>query len=187
MSSSFYVRITGKWKQAKIRRFRTQNGRGQRIRGVHSDSFCASSFVTLRHVSVFERKKAIRSTCKLVARALHNGGNDDATRRNQRTTRRRTLGSLRACSCMFVHTRINSNAARKSDRFQRYARPDHLFAFERYVAREKSVALQSISIEERNTKRAKYFDENSHSGTKSIDQSFYLRNFSARVFETQRG
>lgn len=172
ISSSFYIRITGKWKRAKIRRFEYETVRGQCIRGVHSDSPCASSFGVTSHVSRYSKEK---SGFGLLASLLHERYTTDVTTTQrdatQRTTRRWTLGSH---SCMFVHTRINSNAARKSDRFQRYARPDR---FEKVDSRLNDVTSHERSrshnaTEER--KREKYFDENTYSGTKSIDLSINL-------------
>lgn len=180
MSSSFYIRITGKWKRAKIRRFEYETVRGQCIRGVHSDSPCASSFGVTSHVSRYSKEK---SGFGLLASLLHERYTTDVTTTQrdatQRTTRRWTLGSH---SCMFVHTRINSNAARKSDRFQRYARPDR---FEKVDSRLNDITshLRPKKERERNISMKIIIAEQN----RSIYRSIYLRNFSARIFETQRG
>lgn len=101
MSSSFYVRITGKWKQAKIRRFKHKT--------IEVNVYVAFILIrfarhrlALRHVSVFERKKRF----DLLASLLHERYTTEATTTQRDATNvprdAEYFGSPRACSCIFV-------------------------------------------------------------------------------------
>lgn len=100
ISNSFYVRITGKWKQVKIRRFEYETVEVNVYVAFILICFARHRLV-LRHVSVFKRKKRFG----LFASLLHERYTTEAT-----TTQRDVTNVPRDTghSVHFVHVRAYS-------------------------------------------------------------------------------